>query len=396
MKTHRYVSVVCAVAIWQGAAALAAGPQLTVVASGLNSPRGLAFAPNGSLYVAEAGLGAGNGQGGLGAGVGFTASVTEIRGVNSANPTWERIVTGLVSVGLTEPSLQAIGASGVSVHGRGGIYVTIGESALGIMADFPDLPAAAEAQLGHVLKVTPNGQWRAIADVGDKSYLWTEANAHQPWAPAGQFPDANPYGLLAVGGKQYVADAAANTLNEVRANGSVKIMAFFPNPTLPLPNGGSVPISDAVPTDVARGPDGYLYVGTLAFGANFARFGSNAPPSWASLPPQSKIYRVNPNSTKFFLDDSDVWASGFNPIVALKFGNGALYVTEYETQESHFQTGDVVRIELNADGSAGARLPLGSGALHQPNGLAIGTDGGVYVSNHSVSSGTGEVVRVNY
>ncbi len=388
--------MVCAVVICQGAAALGAGPQLTVVASGLNSPRGLAFAPNGLLYVAEAGLGAGNAQGGLAPGLGFTASVTEIRGVNSGNPTWQRIVTGLVSVGLTEPTLQAIGVSGVSVHGSGGIYVTIGESALGQMAEVPDLPPAAAAELGHVLKITPSGHWKVVADVGDMNYQWAEANANQPWAPAGQFPDANPYGLLALNGKQYVADAGANTLNEVRANGSVKILAFFPNPMLPLPNGGSATVSDAVPTDVAVGPDGYLYVGTLAFGANFGRFGPTAPPNWASLPPQSKIYRVNPNTTKFFLDDSDVWASGLNPIVALEFANGALYVTEYVTQESHFQTGDVMRIELNTDGSAGARTALGTGALHQPNGLAIGRDGAIYVSNHSVSSGTGQVVRVNY
>src|SRR5262249_28208809 len=63
-----------------------AASQLTVVARGLNNPRGLAFAPNGSLYVAEAGLGAGDGNGGFAVGVGFTASITQINGVTSAHP----------------------------------------------------------------------------------------------------------------------------------------------------------------------------------------------------------------------------------------------------------------------------------------------------------------------
>src|SRR5512139_1877235 len=59
---------------------------VTPVATGLNNPRGLAFGPNGSLYVAEAGLGAGDGNGGFGEGIGFTSSITEIREAASPNP----------------------------------------------------------------------------------------------------------------------------------------------------------------------------------------------------------------------------------------------------------------------------------------------------------------------
>jgi len=373
-----------------------AASQLTVVAQGLNNPRGLAFAPNGSLYVAEAGLGAGDGNGGFAVGFGFTASITEIRGVTSPNPIAHRIVTGLASVGDTENGFpEALGPSGVSVQGAGGIYVTIGESALGVGAEEPDLPLAAQNQFGHVLKLTPSGQWKAVADVGDFNYLWTGANQNQPWAPPGQFPDANPYGLLALGGRQFVADAGANTINEVRPDGSVRLVAFVPNPELPLPNGTLVPISDSVPTCVAQGPDGFLYVGTLAFGANFARFSPTAPPNWPALPPQSKIYRVDPNASEVFLTDADVWASGFNPITACGFSNGALYVTEYVTQQSGFATGDVVGVQVKPDGTAGSRTILGAGALNQPNGLAFDKDGSVYVSNFSISSGGGQVVRVN-
>jgi hypothetical protein len=372
-------------------------PQLTVVAQGLNNPRGLAFAPNGALYVAEAGLGAGDGHGGFAVGVGFTASITEITGAETSHPQSRRIVKSLASVGDTENGFpEALGPSGVSVHGTGGIYVTMGESGLGVAANDPALPPAARHQFGRLLKVTPSGQWKAVANVGDLNYVWTGDNKDQPWAPAGQFPDANPYGLLAGPGGQFVIDAGANTLNEVKPNGSVRIVAYFPNPVLPLPDGTFVPISDAVPTCVAQGPDGYLYVGTLAFGANFARFDTNAPPNWASLPPQSKVYRLRPGPGIAFLTDADVWASGFNPITGCGFHGRALFLTEYVTQDSGYQTGDVVRVQLNPDGSAGTRTALGTGVLHEPNGLAFGHNGSVYLSNHSISAGGGEVVRVNY
>ena len=306
-------------------------------------------------------------------------------------------MTGLASVGDTENGFpEALGPSGVSVHGSGGIYVTMGESGLGVAASIPDLPAAARDQFGHLLKVTPSGHWKAVSNVGDYDYLWTGENKDEPWAPEGQFPDADPYGLLAVGGRQFVADAGANTLNEVRPDGSVRIIAYVPNPLLPLPNGALVPVSDSVPTCVAQGPDGYLYVGTLAFGANFARFDTNSPPNWASLPPQSKVYRVNPNGTEVFLTEADVWASGFNPITACGFHGTALYLTEYTTQDSGYATGDVVRVHVNANGTAGARTTLGAGAISQPNGLAFDWQGRVYVSNYSISSGSGQVVRVNY
>jgi hypothetical protein len=397
MKKQIMTSSLLVLALTLTAIAAQGPPQLTVLADGLNNPRGLAFAPNGKLYVAEAGLGAGDGHGGFAVGVGFTASITEVTGVNSRHPRWRRIVTGLASVGDTENGFpEALGPSGVSIHGTGGIYVTVGESGLGVGADIPDVPAAAKNQFGRLLKVTPSGQWKAVNDVGDYDYLWTGENKDQPWAPAGQFPDANPYGLLALPGRQFVIDAGANTLTEVRAKGSVRIVAYFPDPLLPLPNGTLVPVSDAVPTCVAQGPDGYLYVGTLAFGANFARFGTNAPPNWAALPPQSKVYRVDPNGAEVFLTEADVWASGFNPITACGFHDGALYLTEYATQESGYVTGDVVRVELNGDGSPGGRTALGVGALHEPNGLAFDGGGNVHVSNYSISAGGGQVVRVNY
>ena len=226
-----------------------------------------------------------------------------------------------------------------------------------------------------------------MADVGDFDYAWAGANKNQPWAPAGQFPDANPYAVLSVPGHQYIADAGSNTIDEVTENGNVRIIAFVPNPVL-----GGHPVSDSVPTCVALGPDGFLYVGTLAFGAYFA-----------SHTAQSKVYRVNPNLSNAILASADVWASGFWPTTGCGFGQGAFYVTEFFSSFPP-AAGALVKVALNPDGSPGARTTMGGGKLSAPNGFAAGSDGSVYVSNNSTSPGVaqtlgapvGQVVRVDH
>src|SRR5260370_1023421 len=86
-----------------------------------------------------------------------------------------------------------------------------------------DLPAAAKAPLRSLLKSKPGGQFRSVADVGgfDFNYTLTCQTATPPCDPNTDFPDANPYGVLGLPGKTYVADAGANTLDLVRPNGSV-------------------------------------------------------------------------------------------------------------------------------------------------------------------------------
>lgn len=387
-------------------AGIAAAQQITPVATGLNNPRGLAFGPNGKLYVAEAGIGAGDGHGGFAVGVGLTGAITEIQNLRSHHPTSRRMVTGLASIGDTANHFpEVVGPDAVSYDRSEGLYVGMAESVSGVLAGDPTLDPDVVGQFGHLLKLAQHQlafghkhanahdlPWTAIADVGDFNYGWTGSQKTNSWAPLNpdgtpQFPDANPYGVLALRDHLYVVDAGANTLNEVRPDGTVRLIAYFPDP---LVNGH--PVSDSVPTCIAKGPDGMLYVGTLAFGANAAAGGGG----------RSVVYQVNPNSPVPVTPV--VWADGLNPITGCGFGkDGAFYVTEYTTHFPTSDLGDVVRIPVNPDGSAGSaatRTTLGYGALHSPNGFACGPDGSIYVSNYSTSTAVdatpGEVVRVNY
>lgn len=367
--------------------------QVTTVAGGLNCPRGLTYYNN-ALYVAESGLGAGTSEPALG--VGFTGSITQIMNLYNENPLATRIVKGLASIGEFEgPSLDILGPSGVSIH-SGNLYTIIGLSSGGVFNSYPSIDPDLTGMFGHLLKikldklqscnVKQNGRtcWRSIADVGDFNYVWTLANANAPFAPfdpgnppVPQFPDANTVDVLAVDKRQYVIDAGANTLNEVRQNRTVRILAYFPN---------DVEFGDAVPTCVAQGPDGFLYCGTLAFVANAQSGGTG----------KSKIYRINPNSLSPTPDfNPEVWADGFGPITGCGFGkDNAFYVTEFTTNFPVSDLGQVVRIHIQSDGSAGKRTYLGYGSLHSPYGFAVDSKGSIYVSNNSTSGGNGEVVRV--
>jgi glucose/arabinose dehydrogenase len=324
--------------------------QFTIVLSGLQNPRGLTFGPGGRLYVAQAGAGGGT----------ATGKITEIRYPWQANPTARDVVTGLISV--TTPEGDSISVAGLSTIGNGTIYAAM-ESATPEVG-FPSL-------LGHLLKVSQGGQIRDVSNVGDFDYAWTVA--HHDLAPR-DFPDSNPYGVLALPAHLYVANAASNTLDLVHPNGKEEILAFFPNNK----------IADATPTCIAQGPDGALYIGTLALVDSLV-FG-----------PSAIVYRVdpsqaNPEDLSTVLSLATPWATGLWPINGCAFGpDGSFYASELITSSS-FSGGEVVKIPFD---SPSDHIPLTGNALTFPAGVAVGPDGKVYVSNGTAFVPQGQVVRL--
>ena len=229
----------------------------------------------------------------------------------------------------------------------------------------PDLSAAISDSAGRLISLDGNGGLRPLADVGGEGYAWTLKNKDQPWAPNGQFPDSNPYAVLAdEGGRIWVADAGANTivlLQEQDGTYTQKIVSYIPNP---------VTGSDAVPTCLARQGD-WLYVGTLDFSGNFG-----------GAEPASLVFRVNVNATDPFTS-AEVWADGFDPIAGCAIVNGSLYVTEYGTKATKYAFGAVVRIPIRSDGSPGLRKVIADDLVQPADIAAIGKS--ILVVNHSIS-----------
>jgi hypothetical protein len=343
--------------------------QVQTVATGLDNPRGLAFGPDRGLYVAEAGRG---GAGACGAGpegtrcYGETGAITRIDlRTGAAN----RVVSGLPS--LATDGQFATGVHDVAFLGLGDASITFGFG--GHPADRQSHFGAAGANFARLAHVEPNGKWHFEADLGG----FEAANN-----PTGDEIDSNPYGLLLLPGKVLVADAGANALVQVSANGGIKALAVFPNrmvaapPFLGLTPGQSIPM-DTVPTNVSLGPDGHYYVGQLT-GFPFPVGGAN-------------VYRVAPAG-----GTPQVHASGFTAIIDIAFGpDGSLYVLEIAKNgllaafEMNDWTGALVRIAPD-----GARTELAAGQLTAPGGVAVGSDGAIYVTVNSIFSGSGAVVKI--
>lgn len=343
-------ALVVALAVTLTGASGAGAATTSVVMSGLDNPRGLAFGPEGALYVAEAG------RGGPGPCV-FLRGAPQCYGPTGAvSRLWrgkqERIATGLPSYGT---AASTTGPHDISFLGRGGAYVTIGLGLEGL----PRSALAVGDQFGWLVHVSASGGWRPIADVAAYEFA---AN------PAGGPLDSNPYGLVAEPGSRVVADAGANALLRVAANGTISTLAVLPTRANPTPIGP--PFIESVPTAVAVGPDGAYYVSELT-GVPFA----------AGL---ANIYRVVPGQAP-----AVAW-SGFTTVIDIAFGpDGSLYVLEHSTGPVFFALpGRLIKVAPD-----GTRTTIIDG-LTRPGSVAVGPDGALYVSNRSTSIGTGEVLRI--
>ena len=349
------LSVVPAASLAQTAPAQSAAR--ATIASGLDNPRQITYRKGVGFLVAEAGVG-GKGPcipGPEGAPVCFgkSGAITRVRGENQ-----ERLVKKLPSL-AEDGGGGAIGPSDVIPYGDHRIAFTVGLGAdPAVREDLPKKGRLMAMLLAADLRGgSQDGPLHKIADLGT---FEAEENPHD------DAPDSNPSSLLRKKKKFFVTDAGGNDWLRAHRSGGISALAVFPDRSY----AGSDEFQ-AVPTSVAKGPDGAYYISQLT---GFP-FPMNA----------AQIYRAKPGKAP------TVYASGLTNVTDLGWHNGSLYA-----------------VQISDAGLASGGPPIGSlrkvtpgGTTHTPVVAGLFAPYGVtfkgsnaYVTVCSVCPNDGEVQSV--
>ncbi len=388
MLPRRRVALLGSLAL-AGALSFPAGAQdvsVEVLAGGLDAPRGLAVASDGSIYVAEAGL-AGDecsteipGRGRLC--YGLSGGVTRISDGKA-----QRVVEGLPSLS-TGPDV--VGPSDVAMIDDVSFYVitNLGSHP----ADRAAIPGGIGDLAGWLLTASTDGTFDPFVDVAS-----FEETTNPDSDQTGGEVFSNPHSVAIFEDGVAVVDAGGNSLLKVSDSGEITLLAVIPSLMVDYtPGVGStaeeggvdpsatpgelltVPVQ-AVPTSVAVGLDGALYVGQLV--------GGPYPTGEAA------VWRVVPGEAP------TRYASGFTNIIDIAFGlDGTLYVAELATESLagvfEGQTGPVGAVLAVPPGGGSAEVLISDLRVVAPGGIAVDAEGSIYLSTGTLTPGGGSVVRI--
>ncbi|WP_013322487.1 ScyD/ScyE family protein [Gloeothece verrucosa] len=372
-----------------GAAAQAAS--ISVIATGLDNPRNLAFAPDGSIYVTESGKG-GDGADGrcipspsaqyIPLCAGHTGKLSRI----TLDGQKQTLISNLPSLALTPSGEQAAGPADIKFDSLGNAYLLFG------YAGDPKLrnTTLKEPTLGQLYKYDTNT--KALSSIFDFAQYEIDHN------PDGTDLITNPYALGIKDDLAYVVDGGGNTIYSIGLDGSGlkgKGVAAFPLQPLPsdaefppLPPGEGAPpfqpTLQSVPTGIAFAPDGSLTVSEYS--------------AFPYPEGDARIFKVDPTTLQ-----TQVLYNGFTQLTGVTYDDkGNLYALQHINQsewKAIEQGGNIIGdisgsiIKIAPDGTR--KTVLSGHGLAAASGLTFGPDGRLYTSNFSRLAGQGQILAID-
>ena len=266
----------------------------------LNSPRGLIINADGNLVIAEQGTGADDGR---------LLEAIDLNNDGDADDEGEltEITTGLPSVLGGDPENPSLaGVSGIAQAADGTYWLVVGG---GLATGGGPMPPFST--LGRIV----DGAYEMVVDLGQY-----EADND----PDADGADSNPYDLtFGADGYIYVSDAGANAVLRMNPESSA-VTTYFVLPSVPNPlfgQGLGGPTMDPVPTGLAFGLDGALYVSFLT--------GFPFPQGAAFI---ARLADLNNDGDAMESGEAFLVSGGLSALTDITFDpDGAPYLVEFST-----------------------------------------------------------------
>lgn len=229
-----------------------------------------------------------------------------------ANPGWD--VAGTATQGSTTYILESQGAGGMDGNPNAGALKAVdSKGTVRVVTD-----RIADYEKTH----NPDGALRYGLSPTASAQCANQLSALDPRGSYTGEVDSHPYALAVQGNTAYVADAGGNDVLAVNlTTGAIRTVAVLPGRPVALPDSiqgqdlsacaGETYVLESVPTDVAIGPDGWLYVSSLPGGPEDESLGANG-----------SVFRVDPATGSV-----QPWVTGLGGPTGLAFdGSGNLYI----------------------------------------------------------------------